>query len=292
MSTAMPNVWIQAARPKTLLVSISPVLTAVAVALGEGKNFPILPAVICFVFAVMAQVISNYVNDLADFSKGADDESRVGPRRMLASGLIDAGSMKRALVILTVLTGLLGLSLIHWGGWWLLPVGALVGVGAYSYSTGPWPLSYHGLGDLAVVVFYGIVPVAFTHFVLCGDFGADSWLAGLAMGLVADELLIVNNYRDADQDKVHGKLTTVVLFGKAVARTVFLLNPLGAWGLGFFFVDNPLIWSICGVFLIVCSVSLWSRLGKTEGAALNSLLGKASTLSLLFALMSFLACAL
>lgn len=288
----MSNVWIQAARPKTLLVSISPVITGVAIALGEGESLPILPAVICFIFAVMAQIISNYVNDLADFSKGTDDESRTGPRRMLASGLIDATSMKRALVILTVLTGLLGLSLIHWGGWWLLPVGALIGVGAYSYSTGPWPLSYHGLGDLAVVVFYGIVPVAFTHFVLCGSFGSNSWLAGLAMGLVADELLLVNNYRDAEQDETHGKRTTVVLFGKAAARTVFLLNPIIACALGFFFVAHPIVWNICCIFLIACSISLWARLRKTEGAALNSLLGKASKLSFLFALMTFLACVL
>lgn len=286
----MANVWIQAARPKTLLVSISPVITAVAIVIGKGEQVPLLPAVICFLFAVLAQVISNWVNDYADFEKGADDNARLGPKRMLASGLITKEQMRRALILITSLTALLGLSLVYWGGWWLLAVGAFIFVGAYSYSAGPWPLAYHGLGDVAVILFYGVVPVAFTHYLLCSKFGPESWLSGLAMGLVACNLLIVNNYRDCLQDAVHGKKTTVVIFGKRIALALFLINPVTAFALGYSFVPDPLLWSILGALFLTYSTTLWIKLRKTEGALLNTLLGKASLLSTLFALMVLINC--
>lgn len=279
----MANVWIQAARPKTLFVSISPVITAIAIALGNGLSFPILPAIICALFAIMAQIISNFVNDYADFIKGADDDKRLGPKRMLASGLISKKSMLIALAFTSLLTSLLGLSLIYWGGWILLPIGVIIFAGAYSYSAGPFPLSYHGMGDLAVVLFYGIVPVVFTYYVICNEINLIICLAGLAMGLVADELLIINNYRDAEQDKLHNKKTTVVIFGKRFAELMFLVNPILAFCIGYIFIANRLIWSITGIIFILVAFKIWQKMKKTEGAELNKLLGKASMLSILFA---------
>lgn len=281
--------WIQAARPKTLFVSISPVIITFALTIGSGTNLQILPAAICILFAVMAQIISNFVNDYADFLKGSDDENRLGPKRMLASGLISKKSMEFALAVSTLVTGALGLSLIYWGGWILLPVGIVIFVGAYSYSAGPWPLAYHGLGDVAVVLFYGFVPVVFTYYVLCSEISLDACIAGVAMGLVADNLLIVNNYRDAEQDRLHNKKTTLVLFGKSFGRIMFILNPLLAIALGFFFIKNTLAWIAFGVCFLVWASILWKRLKKTEGAALNKLLAKSSLLSLAYAAIVLIA---
>lgn len=285
----MANIWIQAARPKTLFVSIAPVIVAVAMALGSGIKFSPLPAVICLIFAVMAQIISNFVNDYADGVKGADDESRIGPKRMVASGQITKGAMLRALVITSIVTALLGLSLIYWGGWILLPVGLIVFVGAYSYSAGPFPLSYHGLGDVAVILFYGFVPVVFTYYVLIGEICSDICLAGLAMGLIADELLLVNNYRDVEQDKLHNKKTIVVLFGKRFAEIAFLINPFVALSLGFFFIPNLILWIPLSVAFALFSTHLWLKLRKTSGPSLNHLLAKSSALSIIFAAMVLVA---
>lgn len=279
------NRWILAARPKTLLVSVAPVIVAISLA----PTIQILPAAICLLFAVLAQIISNFANDYADFLKGADDEDRLGPKRTLSSGLISKKDMEHALLILTALTALLGLSLIRWGGWILLPVGLLIFIGAYSYSAGPYPLSYHGLGDLAVVLFYGFVPVVFTYYVLCGAISLNACLAGTAIGLVADNLLIVNNYRDAEQDRKHGKRTSVVIFGKKAARAVFLLNPLAAAAIGFCFIPNKALWAALISCFLIFAFLLWRRLRASEGAALNSLLPKASLLSIIYAAFILLA---
>lgn len=281
----MANVWIRAARPKTLLVSMSPVIVAVAIAFGNGVDFPLLPAAICLIFAISAQIISNFVNDYADFVKGADDESRLGPKRMVASGLITKKAMRKALIITSSVTALLGLSLVHWGGWILLPIGLIIFLGAYSYSAGPFPLSYNGLGDVAVILFYGFVPVVFTYYILSGEIIPDICLAGAAMGLVADELLIVNNYRDMEQDRLHHKKTTVVLFGKRFAETAFLINPVIAVSLGFLFISDLILWIPLSVAFILFSTLLWVRLRKTSGPTLNHLLAKASALSIFYALM-------
>lgn len=279
------NVWIQAARPKTLFVSIAPVIVAIALALSKGVDIPVIAALICLLFAMMAQIISNLANDYADFVKGADDEDRLGPKRMMASGLISKRSMLTALAVCTVIAGGLGLSLVYWGGWGLVPIGLVIFVAAYAYSAGPFPLSYHGLGDVAVLLFYGFVPVVFTYYVLCRVVYLDVCLAGAAMGLVADNLLIVNNYRDADQDKLHNKRTTVVLLGRGWARLMYMLNPVLAVGLGFAFVDNRYLWAVLGLVFIAVAYGNWRKLTRVQGSALNGLLGRSSMMTILFALM-------
>ncbi|MEG1574937.1 MAG: 1,4-dihydroxy-2-naphthoate octaprenyltransferase, partial [Bacteroidales bacterium] len=156
--------WFLAARPKTLLVGVAPVLTGSALAYSFGR-FNWIPAMICLVFALLAQISSNFINDYYDFKKGTDREDRVGPERAVAAGKITPRAMLRATVITILLALLIGSSLICYGGWWLIPVGALVAIFAFAYSGGPYPLSYHGLGDVAVLIFYGVVPVTFTYYV-------------------------------------------------------------------------------------------------------------------------------
>lgn len=141
----MIGYWIEAMRLRTLPVSVAGVVTALAYNLKFG-NFNAVPWVICLLFAVMAQVASNFANEYFDYKEGRDKPGREGPRRGVTEGEISPGAMKRAVYITLGLACCLGLSLVGWGGWWLLAVGAFVAVGVFAYSAGPFPLSTNGLG--------------------------------------------------------------------------------------------------------------------------------------------------
>lgn len=280
MSGVKFKYWIQAARPKTLLVSLAPVIMAMAFASIYNKiNW--LPAVICLVFAVMAQILSNFVNDYADGVKGADNE-RLGPQRVVASGLIPPAIMRRGIITWSVLTFFWGCTLLYFGGWILLPFGILILICALAYSTGPFPLSRHAFGDVAVVLFYGIAPVVLTFFIQTGFINWQIVIAGLAIGIVANNLLIVNNYRDAEQDAKNGKKTTVTIFGNGFMRLVFFLNPLIATVLMCLLFNTSIL-----LFLLpflIYSIFVDIKFSKANGMELNKLIGMSSLQAIVFAL--------
>ncbi|MBR4838492.1 MAG: 1,4-dihydroxy-2-naphthoate octaprenyltransferase [Bacteroidales bacterium] len=241
-----------------------------------------LPAIICLVFAVMAQILSNFVNDYADGIKGADNE-RLGPQRMVASGLISPQIMRRGIILWSILTFLLGCTLLYWGGWVLLPFGIVILLCALAYSAGPFPLSRHALGDVAVVLFYGIAPVVLTFFIQTGFINNQIIVAGLTIGIVANNLLIVNNYRDAEQDFKNGKNTTVTLFGKRFMRIVFYLNPIVATALVYWVFDEIAILCFLIPFLVY-SIFVSIRFTKAKGMELNKLIGMSSLEAIVLAI--------
>ena len=277
--------WILASRPKTLFVSVAPVMLGASFAFYYG-SFKWLPALICLVFALLAQITSNLINDYFDFKKGADTEERLGPARMCASGLIKPKAMLRASMLTMTLALLLGLSLLYWGGIELMLVGATVAIFAFAYSGGPYPLAYKGWGDVAVLVFYGIVPVYFTYYVQRPVFELNVLLGSIAVGLLGMNLLIVNNYRDYFQDKAVGKVTTVVRFGRPFMSNIYLINILIAFAIGSWIVgmETSLWWYSVIVFLIY-SLKLWRSLISKEGKALNKVLGMTSFNVLIYALL-------
>ncbi len=273
--------WIEAARPKTLPVSMAPVILGSAIAY-HNDCFNIFPAAICLIFAVLAQITSNFINDYYDFKKGADREDRLGPVRAVSAGLIAPSRMLHAIII-TISTALLsGLILIHFGGWQLIFVGLTVAIFAYAYSGGPYPLSYKGLGDIAVIIFYGIVPVVFTYYVQGLSFPLIAWLASLGVGLTGVNLLIVNNYRDMEADIISGKKTTVVRFGRKTMRYVYLLNCIIAAVIGIWILK---IYSIALIPFMIYSFFLWKKLDQLKGRELNKLLGMTSMNVLLYSLI-------
>lgn len=272
--------WILAARPKTLLVSFSPVLLGSAFAYHYG-SFKLIPALICLIFALLAQITSNLVNDYFDYKKGADREDRLGPVRTVSAGLISPQKMMRG-IILTISTALLtGLLLIHFGGWQLIFVGLLVAVFAFAYSGGPYPLSYHGLGDIAVLVFYGIVPVVFTYYVQALNFPIEVLIGSIGIGMVGINLLIVNNYRDMEADIISGKKTTVVRFGRKFMRMIYLFNCISAALLSVFFLK---IYALAMIPFLLFSFILWRKLGILKGKELNKLLGMSSMNVLIYSI--------
>ena len=195
--------WIEAMRLRTLPVSVAGVIAGTACACLEGR-FNAVPALICLAFAVIAQIASNFANEYYDFRNGLDRKGRDGFRRGVTEGDISPESMKRATFILLAADALLGCSLLLFGEWWLIPVGIAIALFAVGYSTGPYPLSHHGLGDIAVVIFFGIVPVTLTAYLQTQtwDVARIALPISVAIGLMGANVLIVNNYRDADDDRL------------------------------------------------------------------------------------------
>ena len=280
MSKVKFKYWIQAARPKTLLVSLAPVIMSIAFA-SIYNEIKWLPAVICIVFAVMAQILSNFVNDYSDGIKGADNE-RLGPQRVVAAGLISPAQMRRGIIVWGILTFMLGCTLLYWGGWILLPFGIVILLCALAYSAGPFPLSRHALGDVAVVLFYGIAPVVLTFFIQTGFVNTQIIIAGVAIGIVANNLLIVNNYRDAEQDADNGKKTTVTIFGKRFMKGVYSLNPIIAVVLMCLIFNTTVLFYL--IPFLIYSIFVDIKFSKSSGTALNKLIGMSSLEAIIFAL--------
>lgn len=266
--------WIEAMRLRTLPVSVAGVLAGTGCAAFRG-GFSLLPMVICLAFAVIAQIASNFANEYYDYKNGLDKKGREGFRRGVTEGDISPAAMKRATFLLLAFDALLGCSLIYFGGWWLIAVGVAVAVFAIAYSTGPFPLSHHGLGDIAVVVFFGFVPVVFTEYVQTGilRFNPVTAFTSLAVGLMAANVLIVNNYRDCDDDRAVGKHTTVVIFGRKAMATVYLLDGLIAAAALACVLSQAPLWTYAGLLAFVCvHLRLWAMLRKRNGAQLNDVL--------------------
>ena len=244
------SIWLEAARPKTLPAAVIPVLVATALARAHGAASP-AKAAVCLVFALLVQIGTNFANDYFDFRQGADTAERVGPRRAVAAGLVTPEAMLRATWVVLGLAFLVGLLLVVEGGWLLLPVGLVSIACAVAYTGGPYPLGYNGLGDLFVFIFFGLVAVCVTFFVQAGRPGPDVWLAGAAIGLLAANILVSNNYRDMETDARAGKRTLVVRFGRVFARRqygfslfVALAVPALLWRLGYWWpVLAPLVLS-------------------------------------------------
>jgi len=184
--------WMLAARPKTLTGATVPVMLGCALAASDG-DFHLLPAVLCLLFAFLMQIDANLINDLWDYLKGSDGKDRLGPERACAQGWITPRAMRRGIALTTAAACITGCGLLFYGGWWLIAVGALCVAFAFLYTAGPYPLAYHGWGDLLVLVFFGFVPVGCTSYVLSGSWTWQTGVISAACGLAIDTLLTVNN---------------------------------------------------------------------------------------------------
>lgn len=224
------QIWIAATRPRTLPAAVSPVLVGSAFA-WDDHSFVWPAALACLGFALLIQIGTNFANDYYDFIKGADTAERVGPRRAVASGLVTPLAMKAAMTAVFVAAFLVGLSLLNYGGWPLLVIGVASIVCGVAYTGGPFPLGYNGLGDLFVFIFFGLVAVCATYFVQAGSVTPDVLLASTGVGLLAANILVVNNYRDVETDAKAGKRTLVVRFGRRFARLQFSVSLVVAFSI-------------------------------------------------------------
>ena len=310
--------WWLAARPKTLTGAAAPVLVALSAAwrdlsfadpgLTEGYRpsqgeFSWTPAILCLLFALLMQVDANFVNDYFDFRKGRDDrETRLGPPRACSEGWITPRAMGWGIGITTALACLTGLPLVLWGGWWLVAIGVACVIFCFLYTT---LLAGIGLGDVLVLMFFGLVPVCATYFILTGEVTLSVLLLSIGMGLATDCLLVVNNYRDREQDRAAGKRTIVVLFGGRFAEWLYL-------ALGVFAVLLPLLpavyssmnsnsysshstlhlslFTLLPLFYLIQHTRTWLRMKRLHhGRPLNTVLGQTAANIFLYALLESLA---
>ena len=283
--------WIEAMRLRTLPVSISGVLAGIACALLE-ISFSLVPALLCLLFAILAQIASNFANEYYDFKKGVDRKGREGFRRGVTEGDITPTAMKYATFGTLAAAACVGCLMLFYGSWWLILVGITIGLFALAYSAGPYPLSHHGLGDVAVVIFFGIVPVTLTCYLQQGNWDG-LWLSlpvSVAVGLLAANVLIVNNYRDKDDDQAVGKRTTAVIFGRRTMEWVYLASGVVAMGIVFYVLRwiYPANVVLAAVYLAL-HFTTWRKLVSRSGAALNPILGSTARNLLIFTLLFFAA---
>lgn len=270
--------WILAARPKTLTGAITPVMIGAALAFANG-TFNWLPALICFLFAGLMQIAANFINDLYDFKKGTDREDRLGPERACAQGWISPEAMKRGVLLTVLLACLIGSILLFYAGWELIVVGVLCVLFAFLYTTGPYPLSYNGWGDVLVIVFFGFVPVGGTYYVQALSWTPSVTVASLICGLLIDTLLVVNNYRDREADARSGKRTVIVRFGEPFGRYLYLALGVTAALLCIWFASEHSLWAaiLPPVIYLPLHFRTWQKMVKIHsGKKLNSILGETS----------------
>ncbi len=281
-----PKAWILAARPKTLPAAATPVIIGCALAFHYGY-FMWKPALICFIFALIAQIISNFANDYFDYKKGSDNKDRLGPKRAVTEGWITPKSMLIATIGLLIIDCIIGLSLIYYGGWQLIIVGIFVAIFALAYSGGPYPLAYHGWGDICVFVFFGIIPVGFTFYVQALQWTLPVTICGIATGLVIINILVTNNYRDRDTDKESNKKTTIVLFGEKFGRYFYLFNGIIAiCCCQYFWIEKSFWAAILPIIYLIFHIITWKEMVHIkQGKGLIAILEKTARNVLIFGLL-------
>ena len=287
MKQNSPKAWILAARPKTLSAALIPVVLASALAASQGK-FSLAPAVLCVLFATFMQIAANFINDLFDFLKKTDRDDRLGPERACQQGWITPRAMRWGIAATLAVACACGLCLLPYGGWMLVGIGAACVVFAFLYTT---LLSYCGFGDVLVWVFFGFVPVAGTYYVEAGGFCLEVWLLSAACGLLIDTLLVLNNYRDREQDRLSGKRTLVVVLGERFGSLFYLLQGVAAYVLvAFMSLEGNLWLAILPMLYLLPHYLTWRKMTQIrEGRALNRILGFTSRNMLTFALLTAMA---
>ncbi len=278
--------WLLAFRPKTLTGAATPVMLGCALAI-QSNNFIFPAALLCFIFAFLMQIDANLINDLFDFVKGSDRADRLGPKRACAQGWITIYAMKRGIAFITMCAALTGVLLLFYGGLEMIPIGILCLIFAFLYTAGPYPLAYNGWGDILVIIFFGFIPVGCTYYVMCHDWNMNVTITSLACGLIIDTLLIVNNYRDIEQDSLSGKKTIIVKFGKEVGEKLYLYTGIIAIILCSIIAFEGYIWAfILPSLYIIPHYFTWKKMKRiSKGKELNLILGETSRNIILFGIL-------
>lgn len=280
------SLWFLAARPRTLPASIAPILVGTAVALHED-GFHLLTAILALLTALLLQIAANFANDALDFKRGADTAERTGPIRIVASGYVSPEAVLRATGLTLALATLSGLYLVWRGGWPFLLLGILAVICAVAYTGGPWPLAYLGLGEVFVFLFFGPIAVTGTAYLQTMDLTALSVAAALPSGMMAVCILIVNNVRDLEQDRLANKHTVAVRIGDRASRREYvliqqltLIIPFLFWSFGWL---NA--WSLLTILSWPLFWQLWRQIGEWQGQRLNATLGATGLASLAFSML-------
>ncbi|MEN6481157.1 MAG: 1,4-dihydroxy-2-naphthoate polyprenyltransferase [Anaerolineaceae bacterium] len=278
--------WKLAVRPKTLPVAAAPVIFASALAYNEGF-FRLGPALAALLGALLLQIGANLANDVYDFQKGTDTSDRLGPLRVTQAELLTPTQVKTGMWVTFALASLCGAYLISQSGWLILVIGILSIISAILYTAGPFPIGYHGLGELFVFLFFGLAAVMGTYYAQAGFISLSSLLFSVPIGLMASSVLVVNNLRDIETDKKAQKMTLAVRFGEKWARQEYILLITVSYLIVFLLGMSDLIsaWVMLSWLSLPLAYQSFKMVLELRGRAMNQLLAQTGQLELIFALL-------
>ena len=280
------HAWILASRPKTLSAAVAPVIVGTALAYrDQSGDLWWRYAVLALAGAVLIQIATNFINDAIDYKKGADTRARLGPVRVTQAGLLKPEVVMRGAFVALVLAAVCGIPLIYRAGWPLLVVGLLSLAMAYLYTGGPYPLAYHGLGEIFVLLFFGLIAVGGTYYVLTLDYSRDALISGIAVGSLAVAILAINNVRDLEGDRAVGKRTMAVRVGPRAARGEVIFSILLPFALMVSLAVAASDFSFLSTLAALpLAVALIGRVNRSIGKSLNRCLAMAGALQWMFAI--------
>ena len=253
----------------------------------EVDAFTLLPALAALFGAIMIQIGTNFANDYMDYEKGTDRGERLGPTRMTQAGLVQPAQMKRATVVAFGLATLAGIYLVWVAGWPIVVIGILSILFGIMYTAGPFALGYNGLADFFVLIFFGPVAVGGTFYVQALTINAEVILAGIAPGLFSVGILTVNNLRDIEGDRVGGRKTLAVRFGKSFARTEYIVSLVLATLIPalLYLRGGSHLWAMLTVMVLAAAIPSIRRVLTVKGRALNDVLADTGKLLLLYSVI-------
>lgn len=281
--------WILAARPKTLAAAFAPVAVGSALAIRHGK-FNYLFFIVALLCSVLIQVGTNFTNDLFDFLKGADNDDRQGPVRALASGIITPGQMKSGIIFVFGTAFLLGMYLVLSVDMYVLLIGILSIIFGVLYTAGPYPLAYHGLGDIFVFIFFGVVGTMGTYYLHTQEVSLTSFLISVPVGALITNILVVNNYRDADEDRKANKNTLAVLFGKKFSRIQLIVSIIISYSVPVYLLTHLRQeafsgWILLPLLSLPVAFTTVKMIYTLKGTSLNKTLELTAKLSAIFGIL-------
>ena len=280
------QVWILAARPKTLWAAAAPVIIGTAIAFYDAA-FHVPAFMAALLGAIFIQIGTNFANDLFDFKKNTDTYDRVGPLRVTQAGLVSPSQMRTATIMTFSVAFVIGIYLVYRGGWPIVAIGLASILFGVLYTGGPYPLGYNGLGDIFVFIFFGPVAVGGTYYVMAQTVTPVALLAGIAPGLLSTAILVVNNTRDLETDQRTGKRTLAVRFGRRFSEVQYglLAFGAGAFPVVYFVVTREHPYAMIASMVIIPAFLITRQLVRFSGAALNDVLANTGRLLALYALL-------
>ncbi|OGV07206.1 MAG: 1,4-dihydroxy-2-naphthoate polyprenyltransferase [Stygiobacter sp. RIFOXYC12_FULL_38_8] len=280
------DAWVLATRPRTLPAALVPVLVGSSIAINDGMFKP-LAAIVALVCAILIQIGTNFVNDLYDFLHGTDKKDRIGPKRVVTSGLISIPEMKLGIIFVFGLSFVLGMYLVHLAGWEILLLGVISILAGIAYTAGPFPLAYNGLGDIASFLFFGLIGTVGTYYVQANEISPFAFWSSIPVGALITNILVVNNYRDREEDQSNGKNTLAVLLGEKFARLQYVFFMIVSYAILFvvYFTYKNSAWVFLPLISLPLSVKLIKMIFTLRGRELNKTLELTAKLSALYGLL-------
>lgn len=278
--------WLLASRPKTLLAAVVPVMVGTALAVNVGR-YSFIITIIALICSLLIQVGTNFTNDLYDYLKGADTKKRKGPVRVLSSGLISPKEMKAGIFITFLAAFILGLYLVYAGGLIILAIGILSIIAGLAYTAGPYPLAYKGLGDIFVFMFFGLIGTMATYYLHTNEISLPSFFSAIPVGALITNILVVNNFRDINEDRQAGKNTLAVKLGRTFTKYqfIFLIAVSFLTPLVLFLLFDFNVWIFLPYLTLPVAFNITKMLFTLDGQQLNKTLELTAKLSALYGIL-------